>query len=420
MKRMCRFFAILTGLLLAAPVVLAESDAEWRARVDAELKALRKENQDIKRENKELKKRVEKQEEAQRAVAAGKSVDRAYDRAMGGGVASTAFVASGLPDIKGTGLYFTGEFIYWKPQQDHLNYVVRDDPRYLLAAWPASPRGDAVAIEHDWAPGFRLGVGYRLPWDGWDFQSVYTYYRSEETNRESDLVNRNLIAILADIGMGARARDAIAHLDLSYDVLDVELGRSFKLSKSVTVRPFGGLRMTWLENDSRVNYFGRNFPGIRRSRLGGEVDDKSDFFGYGIRLGAEGNLNLKYGFSFFGKADASLLTGEFELEHFEAEDDGVGLGTPRNSIFEDAEVRTLIREELHRVVPVVQLAAGVAWEKKLLDNLNFQASLGYEFVNYYNVVQRRAQVDDVQPERITTSTDDLGFHGFFFRIRLDF
>ncbi|MBI3831114.1 MAG: hypothetical protein HY291_16465 [Planctomycetes bacterium] len=394
----------LVAVVMVAGLSIRAADDDRMKAIEARLAALEKENAALKAGKQEIK----------MDAAVQKAIDNAVARTGTGAKYGGAFLAPDQPDIKGTNLIFSGELLYWKPVQDHQDFAVIDIPSLSGANSTDFPVGNVKSLDLDWSAGFRLGLGYRLPTDGWDIMAQYTYYRSEDHKSLVDPADALHPSIWNDDAGNDQADLARARQDLRYDAVDLELGRRFKVSQTLSARLFGGFRAAWINNDQRYNYFGDSFPAITASRLGGQLNEKNHFFGYGIRLGGEGDWHLSRGFSFYGKAAGSLLVGQFDLKHFEAEDDD------GNNAFTPNEVDRLIKDRITRVVPVVEIGAGVAWEKKLLGNLNLKLSAGYEFTNYFNTVRRTMFTGDNGDAQITNTTDSLGFHGLTFRVKLDF
>ena len=171
--------------------------------------------------------KIEKLEKAQGAAATTASVDKA--------VASrgAAYLAPDKPEIKGTGLGFTGEFLYLKAQMG--GNTVAYQGTYDTAV---PTNGEAKNVNTDWAAGFRLGLDYRLPYDGWTLAADYTYYRAEGdlTAYGNDVAplwvayNQAFqIFDYDDIAVRSKA-------EFSYDRFNLELGRNSKLSETLSVR----------------------------------------------------------------------------------------------------------------------------------------------------------------------------------------
>src|SRR3990167_2006006 len=72
-------------------------------------------------------------------------------------------------DIFADALYwYTGETVDWAS---------------TLTNSPNSEQFRLKTFTFDWAPGFRVGLGYNMHHDQWDTQLSYTWFRSKATDR---------------------------------------------------------------------------------------------------------------------------------------------------------------------------------------------------------------------------------------------
>lgn len=348
--------------------------------------------------------KIEKLEKAQGATAATAAVDKA--------VASrgNAYLAPDRPDIKGTGLTFTGEYLYWKVNVGDNTYAYLDD-----ATWN-SEDGKAKTVEMGWDHGFRVGLSYRLPWDGFDVGASYTYFRTEgkASAADDDITTALYPAAFDPYSSGSDdCNVAIANMKFKFDSAELLLSRNTQVSKALSAKLFGGFKLVNYELSRDFQYFGDDFADPDEG-LGGIVQDKVDALLYGVKAGASGEMKLNHGFSLVGSAAASLLTGKFNIKSLIIEDD--------NYVIDPAtEIMAHMNKSVNRVVPVVELEAGVAWERKLLDNLNLKVFVGYQFTQLFDVVNFPRNHDDTDEATSMYEPDgNLGMHGLVFRIRLDF
>lgn len=195
------------------------------------------------------------------------------------------------PYVKGGyNVYTTLEFIYWKAIQEGLNYA---DTGVAVVPGTSASSGKVHRPDFPWKPGFKVGIGYYLPHDGWDFYANYTWLHSSGTDRASSSIG-NMVAIgLTFPGLSSQISQitsARSHWDLQFNSIDLELGRNFYLSRFLAVRPFGGLKFTWQDQEvsnryraNQVTFGAVTQPGTARSK------HHQDVWGVGIRLGGNGN-----------------------------------------------------------------------------------------------------------------------------------
>jgi Legionella pneumophila major outer membrane protein precursor len=94
------------------------------------------------------------------------------------------------PVVKdGVDLFVSGDFLWWKAEQDNLQYVATVNAgapvcdtttSYYLQSYKL--RNHAPQYKYD--PGFRVGIGYNMPYDGWDLFVNWTrFYTSASDKR---------------------------------------------------------------------------------------------------------------------------------------------------------------------------------------------------------------------------------------------
>jgi len=150
-----------------------------------------------------------------------------------------------------------------------------------------------------------MGFGLKFRHDGWDFFSQYTWWRSERRESKSrvtasdDFQNEVISNIFFPNGNNGmletfRSNHARASWKMQFNALDLELGRNFWISKFLTLRPFVGMKFSWIEQSFRHkhrNIFsqGNTLAAVPVFAL--ETDNtfsshnKMDQFGVGMRSG---------------------------------------------------------------------------------------------------------------------------------------
>lgn len=97
----------------------------------------------------------------------------------------------------------------------------------------------------DWAPGFRVGMGYHMKHDEWDTQASYTWFQSKakdhaEGSVTSGFLAPKIIPLLQPFSTGK------VSLNLHYNMFDWDLARSFSIGKYLFLRPSIGLKGGWI------------------------------------------------------------------------------------------------------------------------------------------------------------------------------
>ena len=96
------------------------------------------------------------------------------------------------------------------------------------------------------------------------------------------------------------------------------------------------------------------------------------------------------------RGSASLMTGRFRSSLSET-----GNGVP--------VVR--VEEKFNKVIPIVDMGIGLRFEKGPL-----RIGVGYEFMNWFGMLEGFDFVDDAHPAKMSRRSGDLGFDGVVFRM----
>jgi hypothetical protein len=212
-----------------------------------------------------------------------------------------------------------------------------------------------------------------------------------------------LIASLAPPSFGQDAESATAHDDYRYDSIDAEVGENLRIGEKLALRLFGGVRYANMNEHFKAYYFGGDFDPV----LGARSNFDFGFWGVGPRVGASGRYPLPWGFHLFGQASVSLLVGEQEAE--------IGFVDPWLASDEPEYDAFVHRDYGVRVIPALDMRAGLGWERLIRDWGTFFVDGGYEFQNYFGAVEQLSWGPAEAPGALGENTGDFGIDGFFFR-----
>ena len=293
-------------------------------------------------------------------------------------------------------IYASLEAIFLRPSTNQLHYATVDN----LAANSVGS-GGVQEVEYDYEAGLRAALGYRFPNTG---VNVILRYTGLDANASDSVMvpagSHTLRPTLWHPAGRDNADAASATSQIELDVLDIEAGYNFVVGDTLDMRTFGGLRYASLDQTFDVIYTGDEFStGISNSSV--------DMSVYGVRGGFEGIWEAGHGFSIFGMGAASLLAGEIEADLRQNDVGGDGLLVD-------------ISRNLSVIVPVLEAAIGAGWEWDSENGWVFRLRGGYEFQNWFNVVEVIEFVDDGSDGRLVDNASDLGFDGFFARVEVTF
>lgn len=175
----------------------------------------------------------------------------------------------------------------------------------------------AQDLTFNWDPGFRVGAGYNLDYDQWDTQLYWTWFRTEA--HQSKALSPQFIPVgsgalvteqvhpeffAADLS-SSFSQSAKIRWSLLYNMFDCELGRSYWVSKGLSIRPFIGIKGGWIDQSIHVKY-GNLIIASAPTTLSAKEQVKNNFWG----VGPAGGVNTKWKVRTFRSHYPSLF-GDF-------------------------------------------------------------------------------------------------------------
>lgn len=343
---------------------------------------------------------------------------------------------SSRPETNNTRFFGTFEILYWHPKLGGTEYAYTGDYQEIETGkgpfpFPLPPKGDVKENDLGWDVGLRVGLGYKTPHNDWDVVARYTWYSLHDSSSHQKTYPSNLFSIRSIVVVPC---DRVkSHIDIDLNNVEMELARSFFLSKNFSVRPHIDAKSTWIDLDQKIHYTISTAPYIAEEIKQHEVKITEDcrFWGVGPRAGIDTSLYIGDGFSILGEIAGSILYSSFKTsmkQNFPFPDP------------EDTHLSTLfkVKHRFHRFIPFVQMFLGLKWHTYLNDHRQFlQLKLGYEAQYYWRVNQMLSVAGAVTDSgRITQDgeevsvfgarsafvpmTEDLSFYGITGEVRLDF
>jgi hypothetical protein len=214
----------------------------------------------------------------------------------------------------------------------------------------------------------------------------------------------SLIASLAPPAFGQNAESATANDEFRYSSIDAEVGENLVVGEKLALRLFGGVRYTNMNEHFKAFYYGGDFDPVS----GGRSNFDFGFWGVGPRVGTGWQYPLPWGLHVFGQAGVSLLVGEQEAE--------IGFEDPFVVDNGDVPLDAFVHRDYGvRVIPAVDMRAGLGWEHLIREWGTFFLDGGYEFQNYFGAVEQLSWGPAEATGALNESTGNFGIDGFFFR-----
>ncbi|MGL4554724.1 MAG: Lpg1974 family pore-forming outer membrane protein [Gemmataceae bacterium] len=279
-----------------------------------------------------------------------------------------------------------GEFFLWAPRRRAQDYaILGTNPNF-------APLGTVKTLEGGYDPGLRIGAGYRFA-SGVEATGVYTHWHTSADEFLTATAPEKLFPTLTHPVFVSEATTARANNNVNMNVFDVELARRFEIGEGTKVRAFFGPRFANLDQSFTATYEGAVVASdtVRR---------KLTFDGGGMRVGGAADFRVLDSIGLFLRGSAGLMTGRL-----------------RSTLEETADSQPIVNvvERFNKVVPTADLGIGLSYNAG-----GMKMSFGYEFHNWFGVVEGIDFVDDMHPSKMSRRYSDLGFDGVFFRAELAF
>jgi hypothetical protein len=322
------------------------------------------------------------------------------------------------------------EFLYWKANEDGLEYGTKMVAGPLLSG-ASQTKVNLLDLDFDWNPGFRLGLGYLFnKFDHWGLDLTWTRIRNTASAHNSaqgiesvgivDTIVSPWVSLGFVLTAGASQANAKWHVNLN--VLDLGLGRNFFVSPKLALNPFAGLRGAWVDQNYQAKYNTHFLAGEGVPLPPRNVHFKAtnDFRSFGLRGGADLLWHFSSHWNLFAQLSGSLLYGKFDVKISDTNDQGLGEGgiSPSPLDFKASE-------KFWRTRANFEEAIGIGWETFFqhgLYHLSIQAAYeASQWLNqnqiFYSTYFRGADTISFVPNR---SIGNLSFQGIKFGIQLDF
>ncbi|HEU64834.1 MAG: hypothetical protein KR126chlam4_00503 [Candidatus Anoxychlamydiales bacterium] len=280
--------------------------------------------------------------------------------------------------------FVTGSFIYWEAlEQGHYLVLLRND-----SSTPT--RQQAVNIDYEFDPGFKVGIGYNFKYDDWTTYVEYTRYHSRNSfskTRPSWATTQ----VYFWLSSNDLANEYRSNLKIELDILDLELSRSEYRGQKLIFSPFWGLKGGFIDQSFTFTAV------FTSSNLSNTV--KSDSYLIGPRIGFYTKWLFGKGFSLNGKAAASLNYQKFHN---------------MSASFQNMKI-----DNDYVVSPIVELLLGFNWGSYFDKNhWHFDIFAGYEVQVLWN--QNMIVKERILSANANIDSEQLTLHGLNVGARFDF
>ncbi len=317
----------------------------------------------------------------------------------------------GRPQVRdGVDLFVKADLLVWNAHENGLAFAVVNNGSSSNLA-----HSNTKTIHSNWNVGFRVGLGYNLPHDGWDISLSWLRINNNGSKHLNSHSNHNIFPSNTapnDLLVGSNpCTKANSHWRLHLNQLDFDLGREFFVSKWLTLRPHFGVRTDWVRQKWNSKF--RNFNN-RLSSSQVKVEYRDNWWGMGPEVGLDTQWGLGQGWSLFGDITGAIVYGFHDID-YETKDSPAQFNTSSSGKLTDLD-------DVYRIShPTLDLMLGLRYDHMFCnDRFHLGLQVGWEHHVYFGQNQFPVFVDDVQIGKYVSNQGDLTYQGWTIGVRLDF
>ena len=308
----------------------------------------------------------------------------------------------GLPNVstrEESAFVFSADFLYWYPSEE-----VNDIWASVLSIGFDTSALSTPGFNFEWNYGFRLGAGYGLVYDQWDTTFYWTWFRTD-TNRSISSQANTIVSPEFDAAFltGNTVQSMKGNWGLLFNMFDWELGRSYWVSRCLSLRPFLGVKGGWINQSIHVNYYDLTLSGqLFPTNNSGKERLKNNFWGVGSLGGVNTKWNVRtlgcYCLNFFGDFSMATMWGQWACA----------------DVFKSTVPQTSSIKTKNSPLGALMFRGfvGIGWGADFCSS-QFAARLGFETQLWLN----QLRISTFQIQRLH---GDLTLQGLTFNCRLDY
>jgi hypothetical protein len=305
------------------------------------------------------------------------------------GTAAPAVQGLAGPDRTAAEVVFGVEYVLAFPQRGNMDFAL-PNPNFGRA-----PVGAIQSLDWGASNGVRLSAGWRPAGSLFDVAFSYTYLYGHDQQSAFAPPGGQLYTTQTRPGFVDDATSAQASSRLSYNVYDLGVGRTIPLDSEFSLRLSTGVRIAAIYQNVNALYNGLQADNAQTLQ-------QNSYVGGGLTAGGEARWALSNHFTLFGRVGGAILSGQQNTLVFESNHSG-------------ATVDTNVTDRVWQVVPVVEVAAGVTWQRN-----GYSVSVGFEMTNWFGLVNRPQFIDSSSEGSFTSTQSDLSVEAIYFRFAKTF
>ncbi len=269
---------------------------------------------------------------------------------------------------------FDVSFLVWQAQEDGLQFALHNHPKfsqtYGTGAIPNDISGDFIRPDFRWTPAVKVNVGVNFT-NNWETNFLWTFFYSQNskaTTVTADSQGKGLFPIWSFPSMPLVStslatapffyQHAKAAWTLHFNTIDWEIGYPFALTKSLSLRFFGGVKGLSIRQQFHVSYAnGVAIPAINPSAeaISSNTRIKNTCLGMGPRIGFHSKWFFTKEWSLIANVAGAMPLYSFTLKRHDT-----GSFLSNTSATQDIELSQ--RNSFWAFRPNIEYASGIAWD----------------------------------------------------------
>ena len=298
------------------------------------------------------------------------------------------------PEVQKRTIDTFAEVLYW-----HTSETV--DWAFTIDHHQNSLKDTFKTLVFDWAPGFRIGMGYHTDYDQWDTRVGYTMFQSKAKDNAQGAVTSGFLApkIIPYLQPFSTGR---VRLNLNYHMFDWDIGHGFLTSTCLFLRPSIGLKGGWITQTIHSSWTNPDY--LLFLPVHASENLKQVFKGGGPKCALAMKWYIEnskeHFFSLMGQFEAGYLWGHWSI---------------RDKFFDNYfTVINVKTSERNFGSFMVHSFIGCGWDYAAKsDRLQINMKLGYEIEDWFNHCQIFTNTSGSQK-------NDLILQGFNFSLNFAF
>jgi len=284
--------------------------------------------------------------------------------------------------MDGSDTYVTLDFIWWQTFISGMEYALTGvvDNGSFVPLGASTGKGHIQRPGFKFEPGIKVGVGVNFEHDGWDLYAEYTYLSSpSESNSAAARAGvgaTNNQAIYRNSGVNGSIGplvNATCKWKQDFNVIDLELGRDYFISRFLTLRPTTGFKTGWINEQATISLIPTasvldESPSDDASNKITSVvlNYRQNMWGLGIRTGLNAGWHVTKNWSFYNDFAFTAFWADFKIHQKQHLTETV-FGAMNN---------LLTGETIQSVIPVFEAGLGlsyITWFEKSRYRFEFRA-----------------------------------------------